>query len=140
MISREIGGLFALLAKLRRCAPHLLQGATNRRDLALLELQETVRKCVVSLVMACAAALLLCLAAVSLTFIIAAIYWDTPQRVTALVILASVEAFLGIAGFLWLWLSWKRWKFFQTTLEQLEKDTECLSHLIQSPQSAKTES
>lgn len=125
-----MGAFGSFASRLFRSAPHLARGLANRRDLARLDLEEAWCKCVRTFVVALASMLFFSLAAAGLMVIVAAVYWDTPHRVLAVSVFAGAEAFVALSGVLWIWLGWRRWRFFQTTFEQLERDAECLARII----------
>lgn len=123
---------FSLLtARLMRCAPHLARAFGTRRELALLELREAASRSAVALAVAFSAAFFFCLALVSLTVVVAAVYWDTPHRVFAVSIVAGIEALAAIVCAVWVWVSWRRWQFFQSTLDQMEQDAGCVSRIFE---------
>jgi uncharacterized membrane protein YqjE len=62
--------------------------------------------------------------------IVAAIFWDTPHRVTALVWFAVLEIATSVGIVLWLRSRWNRFALFSATREQLKKDCECLHDLL----------
>lgn len=127
MVDETTGALRHGVPRLAASARVLLRALGHRLDLAALEAREARVELVffVALLgMAVAAAFL---AGFTLSLLVAAIFWDTPYRVVALVCLAVAQIAAAVAGLGWVRARARAWRPLAETREQLRKDAECLN-------------
>jgi uncharacterized membrane protein YqjE len=113
----------------RRLLGSLVAFLTTKFELLNTEIQEEKRRILELLVLAASAMLVSAMALMVLTFSIIACFWDTPNRMTALLIICAV--YVAIATFLFIRLHRKtslRTKVFETTVEELRNDSEWIKH------------
>jgi uncharacterized membrane protein YqjE len=118
------------LLRLESRSGTVLRGFENRAALAAVEIEEgkeVLTSAIVWLFVAMAAGLLVGLA---LTFLVAAVFWDTPHRVTALVVLALVELAVAVIAGAVARVRWRSWFPLEQTRAQLKKDSECLRQMF----------
>jgi uncharacterized membrane protein YqjE len=127
---QDVAGMFSGLSRLRQSADVIMRGVENRAELAALELGEVRREAMIAIVVAGVCAAVLLLAGVAVNLLVAAIFWDTPHRVTALAWVLGIELALGIGGSLWLRHRLMQFDPFAATREQLRKDSVCLHELL----------
>lgn len=108
----------------------LWQALENRTALAALEFEEARREIARLLIWALVGAVVVLLAGITMTFVVAAIYWDTPHRVLALAIGGGLELLGGVAALVLARARWRNWIPLEYTREQFCKDTECVRDLI----------
>jgi uncharacterized membrane protein YqjE len=108
-------------------------GARHRAELAALELVEARNTAIASALWWAGGVLLLLLGSATLTALVAAAFWNTPYRLTALGIMAAV--YLGGAAtcFLQFRHRLRSWQPFHETAGQIRKDASCLGELMQRP-------
>jgi uncharacterized membrane protein YqjE len=113
----------------RRLAKRAVDLGVNRMELLLVELEEERERIVQALIYSLAAAVFGLLAGISLTFLIVILFWEQSHwmAVGILTVVYGIAAILIIVRL----ASLRRdWRAFSATLDQLRKDTACLSHLI----------
>lgn len=130
MTVADIGATLTNASRLGSNAGILLQAVENRAALAVLELEEAgthLQRTLLSGAIAIGA-LLLC--GVTVSLFVAAAFWDTPHRLTAIAIVgvlqlatAAVAAWSCLAG-------WRRLRLFTDLREQLSKDCACLREVL----------
>lgn len=130
MIASDIGTTMANASRLGANADLLLQALENRAALATLEFEEARHGLTTALVWSVVSTLALFLAAITGTAVVAALFWDTPHRVTALVTLGLIELVVAGSGAWWVIAHWKRWQLFERLRDQLTKDSACLREIL----------
>jgi hypothetical protein len=94
--------MFAGFSRIKTGVDVVLRGVEHRGELAGLELEELRSELATTGVLAATAGAAFLLGGIALTLLVAAIYWDTPHRVSALgwlaPALAGVASFRGHAG------------------------------------------
>lgn len=130
MLAADIGATLENVTRLGSNAGLVLRALENRAALAALELGEARDRVQLTLVCLALSAVLLLLTGVTVAFVVAAIFWDTPHRVLALAILGGVELLLGVGGVWYALRQWKRWQPLEHTRDQLAKDSACLREMF----------
>jgi len=108
----------------------LARAVRNRGALAGLELREARSRAALIAVLAGTAAACALLAGLALTLLVAAIFWDTPQRVAALAWLAGIEITLMLAAALRVRRHLRSFRLFSDTRAILEADLRCLRDMV----------
>lgn len=108
----------------------VFRGIENRAALASLELEEGCRVTfsVLGWVVLSASATLL--AGVTVNFIVAAAFWDTPHRFTALAVVGACELLAAFAAGVIARMRWRAWFPLEHTRDQLKKDSQCLRQIL----------
>jgi len=130
MIAADLGALLSNVTRFGSNADLVFRALENRAALAALELEEARHR---FLSVACGIVLtgmMLLMAGVTATAIVAAIYWDTPHRTTSLIILGAIEIVVVAAGICYVRSQWKRWQLFELSRQQLAKDSACLREIL----------
>jgi uncharacterized membrane protein YqjE len=130
MASNEEQMLLPGFGRLQESAEIVLRGLGHRAQLAAVELEELRDETGRAAVLFGASVVAFLLAGVTTNLVIAAIYWDTPHRVTAMVITGVIELIVGTVVAVVLWRRWRGWRPFAATTEQLELDGKCLEDLF----------
>ena len=96
----------------------------------MLEVEDAGQRVARALLWATLAAIAALLAGLTLTVLVAAIFWDGPHRVTALAVLGLIE--LGLAGTAAALVirHWQRWQLFTHLRDQLTKDCSCIREVL----------
>jgi len=125
----ETGNLSLLAGVSRRIVRRVLTIGENRVELLLLELQEERDRVLMAILMALGIAAFGLLAGLSLTFIVAMVFWEH-SPVIALSVLAAL--YLGAAITLYSrFVRLKRdWQTLPSSLDQLQKDLKCLHRTL----------
>ncbi len=119
----------ALVGAPKRFARRLLAYGENRVELLLIELEEERRHFLRMLLLAIGAAVLALLAGMGFTAAIVVAFWQL-YPITVLLVLAASYA-VGAVFLYRCVLSLQRdWKMLSATLEQLQKDGECLKEML----------
>jgi uncharacterized membrane protein YqjE len=108
----------------------VFRGIENRAALASLELEEGCGAMLSVLgwvVFAASAALLV---GVTVNFMVAAAFWDTPHRFTALAVLGVCELLAGLVAGAFARMRWRAWFPLEHTRDQLKKDSQCLRQIL----------
>lgn len=130
MLAADIGATIENASRLGSNADVLLRALENRMALAGLELEEARQRAERAFLAALASGTLLLLTGTALNLLVAAIFWDTPNRVLALLILAGVQLLLAATLGWWSYAHWKRWEPLEHTRDQLAKDSACLREIF----------
>lgn len=107
-----------------------LGGAIHRGELAALELSELSHHAFLVLMSALIATVLVLLGGFAVTFTIASIVWDMPERTA---ILGAIALAYLLGGGLTIYLAAvriKKWRPFPETRRQLRSDHQCLQSLL----------
>lgn len=110
--------------------PLLAESAEHRAELAALELAEARRHALVSLLLAVTAAVLLLLAGMALTLLVAALVWTSPYRAWWLAGLALLHLGLAASAAAALRRRLHGWRPLAETCTQLREDYRCLHELL----------
>jgi uncharacterized membrane protein YqjE len=113
----------------RRLVKRAVDMGVNRAELLLVELQEERERLLETIIFALTAAVFGLLAGIAFTVCIVLLFWDSQPLIAA----AALTVLYGAAALLLaMRLAQMRrdWHGFSATLDQLRKDSECLSHLI----------
>lgn len=111
----------------------LFRGIEHRAALAAVEFAEAKTDLVRSLLLLCAGSVVLFLAGIALTLVVAAAFWDTPHRVAALAWLAGAEVLLAGGVLFWVRHRWSEWRALPATRSELEKDLRLIRSLLTKP-------
>ncbi len=130
MTASDIGATLTNASRLGSNAGLLLQAVENRAVLAVLELEEAGTHLRKTLVAACVAAAASLLGGFTLSLLVAAIFWDTSHRVTAIAIVAAVQIALAAGGAWFALAGWRRARLFSDLRDQLTKDCACLREVL----------
>lgn len=123
------GGTSGLAAASGRLAHRLFVICENRLQLVHVEMQEERQRLLRVIWLTMAVGVFGLLTGITLTFIIAVVFWDS-SPVLALVILGILYATAGGCLLAWLWQMQKNWQTLTATIEQLRKDRECLEKIF----------
>jgi uncharacterized membrane protein YqjE len=113
----------------KRFARHLLAAGGNRLELFVLEMEEERRHFVEVLMLALGVAVLGLLAVMGLTAAAVVLFWQT----SPITVLLALGAGYGLGAFFLhrrLLFVQQDWKTLSATLEQLQKDGECLKKIL----------
>jgi uncharacterized membrane protein YqjE len=135
MVASDLGATLSNVSRIGSSADLLLRAIDNRAALAALELAEAKRRLTMLAIWSVIGALALLLGGITITWIVAAIFWDTPQRVTALVVLALLQFVVVVASGWFVHSRWHRWSLFEDSREQFAKDVACLREIVSQNQS-----
>lgn len=108
----------------------VLRGIENRAALASLELEEGFQSVLSVLgwvVLAASAALFV---GVTVNLLVAAAFWDTPHRLSALAALGVCELVVGLVAGALARMRWRAWFPLEHTRDQLKKDSRCLRQIL----------
>lgn len=122
------------LDRLRSSAAIIVRGADHRGELASIELGEARDQATSISVLLLVGAVAALLTGFALNLLIAAIWWDTPQRLLAIGIAGGVQAAISVGALVLGITRARQWHPFPQTFEQLRKDSRCLNDLLSSPQ------
>jgi uncharacterized membrane protein YqjE len=130
MVASNLGAALANVTRLGSSAELILRALDNRVALAALELQEARQRLAAIVVWSAVGILALLLAGITVTAVVAAIFWDTPHRVTALVTLGVIEVAAAIASGWYVYSRLHRWVLLEHSRDQIAKDTVCLREIF----------
>jgi uncharacterized membrane protein YqjE len=120
-----------IVGRMRATIGIVARGLEHRAELAGVELVEARQEAAIVSAYLAVGALIALHAGLAANLLIAAIWWDSPHRVLAMVVALTAQASLaaiciGIGVF-----RARRWHPFATTIEQLKKDSQCVRDLTQ---------
>jgi len=124
--------LFPELKRAGEAARVLVHGLGHRAELVGIEMEEARDAAASSGLMFAVAAALFFLAALTLTGLLAAAFWDTAFRLPVLLTIAIAYAGGGVAVLLAARRRLRAWNPFSETTSQLKKDAQCLQELLNS--------
>jgi uncharacterized membrane protein YqjE len=113
----------------RRFAQRLLAMGQTRLDLLLMKLHQERDKMIFAMVLALGAATFGLLAGVALTVALIVVFWEQSPVLTSF-ILFTLYGGAGAALFYRLVKLQRNWKALECTLDQLQKDRECLEQIL----------
>lgn len=111
----------------------LLRALTHRLALLSLELEENRERLASASVLLALLTVVFVLAGMGLLLLVAAIYWDTSLRVTALALATGTLVAIAIGGAISLRRHWRNWHPFQATRATLEEDIQWLRRILRDP-------
>jgi uncharacterized membrane protein YqjE len=112
-----------------RFSRHLLATGGNRVELFMLELEQERRHFLEVLLLALGLATLALLAGIGITAAIVLLLWHTSPA-AVLFVLAGGYGLAAVLLYRRLALVQSNWKAFPATLDQLQKDGECLKEIL----------
>lgn len=130
MSTPEIASLIPRLLRLQAAADIVWRALGHRGELAALECKAARSELATTGVLVAAATVALLLAGFALTLLVAAIFWDTPHRVTAICGLAGGEIVVGLVAGAWARRRWRSWEPLTNTRRQLQQDAECVREIL----------
>ena len=116
--------------KSRRVLNRLVTIFRNRVELLMVEVQEEREKIVRVILLALGAAVFGLLAGVALTVTVVLAFWEH-SPITALLVLTVIYVACGTALYLALVRLQRDWQTMPGTIEQLQKDCECLEQNLE---------
>jgi len=116
--------------KSRRVLNRLVTIFRNRVELLMVEVQEEREKLVRVVLLALGAAVFGLLAGIALTVTIVIVFWE-PSPITALLVLTVLYAGCGVGLYVALSRLQRDWQTLPGTIEQLQKDCECLEQNLE---------
>ena len=120
-------GTEGFLSHIRQLAASVLKHAAMRAELLSIEVQEEKARLIRLAISAFLLSALVIVSLVMLAILVLVCYWDTPQRVTAAVVLASMFVALTAACYFYLAAQLKRsTTLFATSAAELRRDAEAL--------------
>jgi uncharacterized membrane protein YqjE len=114
----------------RRIVTVAINGVEHRAALASLEFSELKRDLALSGALVLTASFATLLAGTAALLLVAAIYWDTEHRVSAMAIALAVLATLAVGCLAAAWRFVSRLQILPAVREQLKKDRTCLGTIL----------
>ncbi|MEQ1517472.1 MAG: phage holin family protein, partial [Usitatibacteraceae bacterium] len=125
--SPSASGTEGFLTHIRALCGSLLEHVSMRVELLSIEVQDEKRRLVQLAISAALASALLIVTLVLLAILVLAIYWDTPQRVSAAGILAGIFSALTLGGGFYLAQQLRRSStLFASSASELRRDAAAL--------------
>ena len=120
-------GTEGFLSHIRQLGASVLKHAAMRAELLSIEVQEEKARLIRLAISAFLLSALVIVTLVLLAILVLVCYWDTPQRVTAAVVLAGLFGALTAACYFYLAAQLKRsTTLFATSAAELRRDAEAL--------------
>ena len=116
--------------KSRRVLNRLVTIFQNRVELLMVEVQEERETIVRVVLLALGAAVFGLLAGVALTVMVVLVFWDK-SPILALLVLTMIYAGCGVGLYIALARLQRDWQTLPGTIEQLQKDCECLEQNLE---------
>ena len=130
MTPADAGAFVAGFSRFQAGADVALHALEHRAELEALELDEARGRALLAALLVAVGGAALLLAGVAITVLVAAVYWDTPQRVGAITWVVVIDVVLAAVVVTFLGVRFRNWRPFHATREQLRKDCVCLHQVM----------
>ena len=118
--------------RLQASAAVFARGVDHRAELAGLELCEARREAVTLSGLFLIGAVAALLTGFAINFFVAALWWDTPNRLLAIGLSAGVQAVVAAFVIVRCIRRARVWRPLAFTIDQIKKDSQCLRDLLSS--------